>query len=369
MRIVHLGDNHLGAGSGQREQDILDSYEEAIDQIIQLKPDLVINAGDLFHQLSPSNRAIAFASRQFIRLGRDAGIPTIIISGNHDAPKQKHVEAVLSIFEAYENVYIIHKSRYERIKIKDCAVSAVPHCLTPEILKEELQKVEPDSSARYNILVLHGVVAGMEEFRMVDLAEQEIDASYFHRGFDYVALGHYHNFKRVEPMVYYCGSTERLSLSEACFDKGFIEIDFDKKEEKEKVIFHQLKTRDMVDLPALTVGGKSAEQVFEELQRKVREYQPQGKIVRIKLTDIKEETYRSLPFDKIAELKREAFSLDIVFEKEKKSGENLYADVNLGRLDVAFEKYLKSEISDETERGELQQIGLQYLRRAESEES
>lgn len=369
MRLVHLGDNHLGAGSDRREQDILDSYAAAIDRIIQLKPDLVINAGDLFHQVSPSNRVIAFASRQLFRLGREAGIPTIIISGNHDAPKQKHIEAVLSIFEAYENIHVIHKSHYEQVRIRDCAVSAVPHCLTPEILKEELQKIEPDRSVRYNILVLHGVVAGMEEFHMADLSEQEIDAACFHRGFDYVALGHYHNFKRIEPMVYYCGSTERLSLSEAGFAKGFVEIDFDKKEEKEQIIFHQLKTRDMVDLPALTVRGKSAEQIFEELQQKVREHQPSEKIIRIKLTDIKEETYRSLPFDKIAELKREAFSLDILFEKEKKPEENLYADVNLGRLDIAFERYLESEISDETERNGLKQMGLQYLRRAESEES
>ena len=54
--------------------------------------------------------------------------------------------------------------------------------------------------------------------------------------------------------------------------------------------------------------------------------------------------------------------------KEKRPEENLYTDVNLGRLDIAFERYLESEVLDQTERDGLKRIGLQYLRRAESEE-
>lgn len=366
MRIVHLADNHLGAGIERRQQDILDSFAEAVDKIIELKPDLVINAGDLFHMVHPTNRVIAFASEQLLKLGRDARIPTVIISGNHDAPKQRHIGAVLSIFKDYDNIYTIYKSRYERLTLGECAISAVPHCLTTEILKSELEKIGPDPAARYNILILHGVVGGIKEFQMADLSEQEIAASYFNLGFDYVALGHYHNFTEIQPMVYYSGSTERLSLSEANHDKGFIEVDFEA--EKDKVTFHKISSRVMVDLPSVKAKGRSADDIMAELEKAVRGQNPQDKIIRVKLTDIPEETYRALPFDKINELKHEAFSLDVQFQKEEKPEENLYAELNLGRLDQAFEKFIASRVIENLDKEKLHQMALDLLHRAEDDE-
>jgi exonuclease SbcD len=367
MRIVHFADNHLGAGSDRRQQDILDSFAEAVDRIIDLKPDLVINAGDLFHMVHPPNRIIAFATEHLLRLGREARIPTVIISGNHDAPKQKHIGAVLSIYRDFENIHVIYRSKYEQIHIGGCAVSAVPHCLTPDILREELGKIEPDPNADYNVLVLHGVVAGIKEFQMADLSEQEIASSYFHRGFDYVALGHYHNFTKVEPMVYYSGSTERLSQSEARHTKGFIEVDFDA--DKNKVVFHEITSRVMIDLPAVSAAGRSAEDIMAKLEETVRAQQPGDKIIRVRLTDLPEETYRALPFDRIAALKNEAFSLDVRFEKEEKPEENLYADLNLGRLDQAFSKFLDAKTVERLDKDKLRRLALDFLRRAEADEA
>jgi exonuclease SbcD len=366
MRIAHFADNHLGAGQDRREQDILDSFADAVGRIIELRPDLVINAGDLFHTVHPTNRVIAFAAEQLLRLGREANIPTVIISGNHDSPKQRQIGAVLSIFKDFDNIQVVYKSRYERIRIGECAVSAVPHCLTTEILKEELAKAAPDRQARYNILVLHGVVGGIKEFQMADLSEQEIDSSHFHKGFDYVALGHYHNYTQVEPNVYYSGSTERLSQAEAGHAKGFIEVELSAGEPT--IRFHEITSRVMVDLPAVTARGKTAEQIVGELERAVRERIPEDKILRVRLTDIPEETYRSLAFDKIAALKNEAFSLDVRFEKEVKPEANPYMDLNLGRLDLAFEKFLEANVVEGIDKARLRTTALEYLHRAESEE-
>jgi DNA repair exonuclease SbcCD nuclease subunit len=365
LRIVHFADNHLGAGIDRRQQDIIDRFSEAVEKIIELKPDLVINSGDLFHMVHPANRVIALASEQLIRLGREAQIPTLIISGNHDACKQKHIGAVLSIFEGFENIYPVYRSRLERFTIGQCAISALPHCLTTDILAEELQKIEPNPTVKYNILVLHGVVKGMHEFRMADLSEQEIDRSYF-AGFDYVALGHYHNYTRVQPMVYYSGSTERLSQSEAGHEKGIIEINLNKGEKS--LTFHPVKSRVMLDLKPVKAKGRSAEEIMTELEKAVKDQKPEDKIIRIKLTDIPEETYRALPFDRIAELKSEAFSLDVQFEKEEKPEENLYADLNLGRLDLAFEKFLDSKTVENLDKERLKKMGLEMLHRAEGEE-
>ncbi|MCK5127773.1 MAG: exonuclease SbcCD subunit D [candidate division Zixibacteria bacterium] len=368
MRFCHFADNHLGAGNGPREDDILHSFAVAIDRIIELKPDFVINAGDLFHVVRPSNRVIAFASEQLIRLGREAKIPTVIISGNHDAPKQKQMGAVLSIFKDYENIHIIYKSKYERFRLGDVSISALPHCLTTDILHDELKKVAPDPEAKFNILILHGVVAGIKEFQMADLSEQEISASYFRLGFDYVALGHYHNYTEVETNTYYSGSTERISQSEAGHPKGFIEVDLANPDLKKGITFHEIPSRIMLDLPAVKAKGRTVEDIMAEVEQKIKEKKPEDKIIRLKVTDIPEETYRSLPFDKISKMKNEAFSLDIKFEKEEKPEENLYADLNLGRLDIAFEKFLNMKIIEDLDKDKIRKMAIELLRQSEDEE-
>ena len=183
MRIVHFADNHLGAGSLQREQDILDSFASAIDKIIELKPDLVINAGDLFHVVRPTNKILAFAAEQLYRMGHEAAIPTVIITGNHDAPKQMRMGAAIEIFKDFDNVYPIYGFSYERINIKGVSISCVPHCLTSEFLNREMEKISVDPNADYNILVLHGIAEKMDEFRMAQLAEQELEVSKYSAGF------------------------------------------------------------------------------------------------------------------------------------------------------------------------------------------
>ncbi len=371
MRIIHFSDNHLGAGAGQREQDILDSFSEAVDKIIDLKPDLVINAGDLFDAVRPTNRVIAWASQYLLKLGREAKIPTVIISGNHDAPKQRQIGAVLSIFREYENIHVIYRSRFERIRIGDCAVACVPHCLTNEILKEELDKAVPDPEAKYNILVLHGVAGGIREFEMADISEQEIPSAHFAKGFDYVALGHYHNFIEVDQgnpktIVYYSGSTERLSQSEAGHKKGFIELDLVARQRKP--VFHEITTRRMYDIAPVTAKGRSADEIIAELESKVKSHQPEDSILRLKITDIPEETYRALPFDKIAQLRNESFSLDIKFEKEEREEDHQLTDINLGRLTDTFTAFVAGRAVENLDKERLKSLASDYLTRAEADD-
>lgn len=374
MRIAHFADNHLGAGIDQREQDILNSFREAIDKIIDLRPDLVINAGDLFHMVRPSNRVIAFASEQLLRLGREAKIPTVIISGNHDAVKQRPVGDVLSIFKDFENIHSVYESRLQRLRFGDVSISALPHCITVEQMKAQIALLAPDSEAKVNILVMHGAVSGFEAFKMADLAEQEIPHDCFRKGYDYVALGHYHNFTRVqtgpnESIVYYSGSTERLSQAEAKSEKGFVEVDFSHRRESDMIRFHPVSTRAMLELPAVEARGKTAQKILAEIEEAVTAQDPGEKIIRIDVAGIPEETYRALPFDKIAELKQRAFSLDIRFEKVEDAEPGRPSDLNLGRLDKAFEVFLAEQKVENLDREKLKELSLEYLHRAESDET
>ncbi len=105
MKICHFSDSHLGAGENHpkrgatgltlRQEDIITSFIEAVDKIIAIKPDVCIHSGDLFDSVRPLNRIMAIAGQQLYRLAEEHGIPTVIISGNHDAPKQPHVGAAI----------------------------------------------------------------------------------------------------------------------------------------------------------------------------------------------------------------------------------------------------------------------------------
>ncbi len=148
MKICHLADSHLGAGENftkrgksgltLRQEDIINSFIEAVDKIIEEKPDICIHAGDIFHVVRPTNKIIAVASEQLHRLAEIHKIPTVIISGNHDAPKQPHIGAALDIFEHIENLYISAGAGLKTFEIGDTKLFALPRCLTTKIQKEEL---------------------------------------------------------------------------------------------------------------------------------------------------------------------------------------------------------------------------------------
>ncbi len=71
MRLIHFSDTHLGYGAfskldvsegiNQREADFYSAFQQAINRMIELKPDFVVHSGDLFDTVRPQNRAIDFA--------------------------------------------------------------------------------------------------------------------------------------------------------------------------------------------------------------------------------------------------------------------------------------------------------------------
>src|SRR3954464_474456 len=108
LRLVHLSDLHLGfrqyqrltpRGINQREADVAQSFTRAIDKIIELAPEVVLIAGDVFHQVRPTNTAILHAYLQFARLR--AALPNaeiVMIAGNHDTPRSTDTGSILRLF-------------------------------------------------------------------------------------------------------------------------------------------------------------------------------------------------------------------------------------------------------------------------------
>jgi exonuclease SbcD len=386
MRFVHISDSHLGAatlgkkiapsGANQREEDICNSFISAIDKIIELKPDFVLHTGDLFHSVRPTNRIIHLGLQQFIRLS-EAEIPIVIISGNHDTPKQRSIGSVFRIFELFSGIYPIYKDGYETVQIKDAMVHAIPHCVGMDTFQEQLKKIKIDPQAKYNILMLHGVIVGIPEFSMGELSEQEIPSSYFELGFDYVALGHYHRSCEVKPNVWYAGSTERLSMAELGQEKGFLEVDLslsspDPKNSRTDFQpvhpkFHKVPTRVMIELPSIdasALGDVDPDKIHQEIERKIGSENIEEKIVRLKVTGIPPHVYNSIDFRAIAELKSKAFYFDLRLEKIENSrcvSQYGLTKPSIGKLNLEFEEYLRNIAIEGLDKQRLKELGLKYL--------
>ncbi|MDF1543898.1 MAG: exonuclease SbcCD subunit D [bacterium] len=322
MKICHLADTHLGSGENHprrgesgltlRQEDIVNGFVEAIDRIIQIKPDVCIHAGDIFDKVRPSNRILAIAGEQLHRLAQLNSIPTIIIAGNHDAPRRLFEGAALEVYQNIKNLRIAASGALERFRFGETEFFALPHCLTTTVLHEELAKCVPTREAAHNVLILHGVAAGMPEFSMADLGEQELPLDRL-SGFDYTALGHFHNYCQVGERAWYSGSTERLSQSEREVAKGFLEIDLDPYNVK----FHPVTTREMVDIQTINGSGKRGDEIVREIEEKLGQLDSKDKIVRVSVKNVSEETLKTMPTSVLNDLKRSSFSLNVRFEKKK----------------------------------------------------
>ncbi|MFW5914506.1 MAG: metallophosphoesterase family protein, partial [Thermoplasmatota archaeon] len=137
MRILHVSDTHLGYsayhkvdpdnGLNQREVDVYRAFERFVDRAIDLAPEAVIHSGDLFDSVRPSNRALYFAQRQLLRLS-EADVPTVIIAGNHSAPRLRGTGCAHQLFDHLDNVHPVYRERMERVEIGQMTVHALPHC-------------------------------------------------------------------------------------------------------------------------------------------------------------------------------------------------------------------------------------------------
>ena len=367
MRICHFSDSHLGAGENhrrrapggltERQEDIIAGFAEAVDKIIAIHPDVVIHSGDLFHSVRPLNSIMARAAQHLHHLAAENGIPTVIITGNHDSPKQPHIGAALDVFHPIENLHIAAAGRLERFRIGECLFHALPHCVSIAEQKAQLELCIPDKSVRFNVLIMHGVAAGMPEFSMADLGEQELPLEVMAR-FDYTALGHFHNYCQVGPRAWYAGSTERLSQSEREAAKGFALVEL----EPFAIRLVEVASRTMVDLEVIDASGQRGDQVVALLRQKLEQVGSGDKIVRVKVSNVSPETLKTLPAGQLAELKEQAFALDVRFEKAAVEGEpSRFGRAAIGRLDQNFIQFLESADLTGFDRKRLADAALKYL--------
>lgn len=369
MRIAHISDTHLGfgayakldsvAGINQREVDVYNAFEQAVTRIIELKPDLLIHSGDLFDSVRPQNRAIDFALRQLIRLS-EADIETVLISGNHSTPKLRETGSIFRIFEHLKHVHPVHEPGARSIAVGDSVVHAIPHSANPP-LSDLIGRAAPSKDSKYNILVLHASVVGAETYKMDEFNEQTVPAEALSNGWDYIALGHYHEHKKIQDSVYYSGSTERLGFGEVNQAKGFLEVDL----QKPRAVFHELKIREMMELSSMDAAGLASSEIVEEARRRVSAAVIDDKIVRLAISNVAPEAYRSLDVPSIRKLGSTALHFELKIDRLDSEGRSASEDARIGLLADEFGKYVASLNMPDEKKNKLLSMGMPYLTREE----
>jgi exonuclease SbcD len=238
--FVHAADLHLGYsqyGLEARREDFDRAFQELVDKTIELKPDFIIIAGDLFHSARPSNVTLENAIRNFSRL-REASIPVLTVDGSHDSAPNTVTGTIINPLDSAGLVYYLPRHEGACWQKPDCCyVYGIPNYRTRHKTEEALplfmeqNKPTPDPLL-FNIFVFHMAV-DLPSVKPPYI-EAEILPEMMPEGFDYYAAGHIHkpyleNFKN--GLLAYSGCTETVDYEEAKIKKGFYHVKVNEKGE------------------------------------------------------------------------------------------------------------------------------------------
>lgn len=384
MKIAHLADLHLGyrayhrvtqRGVNVREADVAEAFRQAVARLIEIRPDLVLVAGDVFHTVRPSNTAIADAFRQFSLLtDRVRDLPVVVIAGNHDSPRSADTGNILNLFREIDGVRVAcDEARTITLPEVETSVFCLPHVA---LATEAQPEMEPDAGARHNVMVLHGSMEGprtarkiayISEYGGAVIPEERVVG----RDWDYVALGHHHTATELESNVWYAGGLERTSTNiwAEKEDKGFLVYDTASATAE----FVPVETRMMVDLPKISAEGLGAAELDETILAAVGRIQDglRGKMVRMVVYDVPRAVVRELNHKRIREWKAEAvhFHLDVrPPEVRRRIGSN--APVRRQTLQEQVASYLQKTWTlrnPKLEKERLVELGKEYVGRTGEE--
>ncbi|MEM0498346.1 MAG: exonuclease SbcCD subunit D [Methanothrix sp.] len=340
MRVVHIADTHLGFQSFSRmdekgrnlmEECIYRDFRRAIERIIELKPDAVVHAGDVFHHVRPRIRPLCVFKQSLESLS-NAGIPVIVISGNHDAPKSYSALSPFYLYDGMKDVYIAHRYRYERFEVGDHVFHCIPFCFTQEDYLEEFRKIDMCGS---DVLVMHGLVEALRDQSMNTVGEHIVSDSFLKSDFSYIALGHYHDQRRIAQNTWYSGSIEYFNFNEAPQRKGALMVDLSTGE-VESIGVPNVGMR----VVELDCSGKTAEEILDLIEEKCGE--DKNKIVRVDLRRVNRAAYRRMDQRRLSRLASSMFCLKIKPEYDEVGrAEDIKPPE---RLDLEFVRFLEAEM-------------------------
>ena len=266
IHLLHFADLHIGmenygrldpkTGVSGRVLDFLQRFDELIDYGLSRDVDLVVFAGDAFKNRDPNPTYQRAFARHVKRLA-DAGVPVVLLVGNHDIPAMAQKASSIDIFHTLQvpNVIVGRVEEVHRVETKrgPVQVITVPYPVRSRLLShaeyrglnmteldKALQKVvtkniealkaelDPDIptvlSGHFSV---SGAVWGSERGVMLGRDVVVPKSALADPALDYVALGHIHKHQNLTegepgvPPVVYAGSLERIDFGEEGQPKGF----------------------------------------------------------------------------------------------------------------------------------------------------
>ncbi|MFF0776861.1 exonuclease SbcCD subunit D [Streptomyces sp. NPDC003720] len=250
MRLLHTSDWHLGRAF--HRVNMLGAQAGFIGHLVatvrEHAVDAVVVSGDVYDRAVPPLAAVELFDDALHRLA-ELGVPTVMISGNHDSARRLGVGAGL-IDRAGIHLRTEPSAVGTPVVLRDAhgdvAFYGLPY-LEPALVKEEfavqkagheavlaaaMERVRADLAGRArgtrSVVLAHAFVTGgqaSDSERDITVGGVAAVPAGVFDGVDYVALGHLHGCQTLTERVRYSGSPLAYSFSEAGHRKSMWLVD------------------------------------------------------------------------------------------------------------------------------------------------
>ncbi len=270
MKILHTSDWHIGRTLyGRRRYAEFEAFLGWLAELIEAEDiEVVLVAGDVFDNSTPSNYAQGLYYRFLCRVAALPDRHVVVTAGNHDSPsflnaprellKFLNVHVVGSAAEALENEAIVIAGQDKTPRLIVCAVPYlrdrdIRTAEAGESVEDKERKIIEGIRTHYRLVCEAAVqkratldspvpiVAmghlftsggqtvdgdGVRELYIGSLAQVRTDV--FPESIDYLALGHLHVPQRVggSDFIRYSGSPLPMGFGEAHQEKGVLLVEF-----------------------------------------------------------------------------------------------------------------------------------------------
>lgn len=311
IRFIHTADIHFGvenygriestSGIHSRLLDFDRAYQACIDTAINEQVDFFLFAGDAYKTAHPTPTQQRLFIKGMLRLYA-AGIPVVIVVGNHDNPLSYGKAHALDLFSdlPLDGFHVVAKPTTITLSTKNGPVQIVgipwpsrttialsdEHLETSSaklteyitravshIIQDKAAKLDPKIPAILagHLTVSSGIFSGSEKRAIYGNDPLFMPSQLAIQPFDYVGLGHLHRFQNLNAKdatpIIYSGSLERIDFGERKEEKGFCLVVIKEKGSTEYT-FIPTPTRPFIQLEVeLKAGISQTEQLLAELRK------------------------------------------------------------------------------------------------------
>ncbi|MGL5069276.1 MAG: exonuclease SbcCD subunit D [Sarcina sp.] len=392
MKFVHSGDWHMG--KIVNEYSMLENQTKFLDDLIDIlkreEVDALVIAGDVYDRSVPPAAAVELLDNYVDKIVNGLKIPILAISGNHDGGERLSYGSSIMRNSGYHMAGIL-KREIKMVTIKDTDFYLIPYfdpAVARKVFEDDNIKSHEDGmkkvidiinldrdKSRKSVIVAHGYVTSVnfdktksrkeiiEDIDVIEVDSErpltmggtEFISRKVFEGFDYVALGHLHEAKKVskdDETIRYSGSPLKYSISEKNHNNSISIVEIDDngvkvKLERIKALrdIRVLKGQiDELTSKAFTKNEKLDDYIHFILTDDGELYEPMAKLKSI---------YKN-PLSLERDYKRtlESKDINIKMAEMKKSKSELFKDFyeNVTKAELSQERFdIMSEIIEEVE--------------------